>query len=102
MGLYFLELLKDEHKKNIRQRKSRWRLQKIWQKGIRKDAEKIKTHRECFWIKYPEIFNKNEVEMVTEVATTMETESRSIIDREKKLRKVEARELMRGLPIMMV
>ena len=35
-------------------------------KRYRKDAEKIKTHRECFWRKYPEIFNdssENEVQM---------------------------------------
>ena len=35
-------------------------------KRYKKDAEKIKTHRECFWKKYPEIFNnssENEVEM---------------------------------------
>ena len=32
-------------------------------KRYKKDAEKIKTHRECFWRKYPEIFNENEVEM---------------------------------------
>ena len=35
-------------------------------KRYKKDAEKIKTSRECFWRKYPEIFNdssENEVEM---------------------------------------
>ena len=35
-------------------------------KRYKKDAEKIKTRRECFWKKYPEIFNdssENEVEM---------------------------------------
>ena len=35
-------------------------------KGYKKDAKKIKTRRECFWRKYPEIFNdssENEVEM---------------------------------------
>ena len=52
------------------------------------DAKKIKNHREYFWRKYPEIFDdssENEVEM----DTTMETESRPIVDREEKLRKVE-------------
>ena len=35
-------------------------------KRYKKDVEKIKTRRECFWKKYPEIFNdssENEVEM---------------------------------------
>ena len=35
-------------------------------KRYKKDAKKIKTSRECFWRKYPEIFNdssENEVEM---------------------------------------
>ena len=35
-------------------------------KRYKKDAEKIKTPRECFWNKYPEIFrdsSENEVEM---------------------------------------
>ena len=35
-------------------------------KRYKRDAEKIKTHTECFWKKYPEIFNdssENEVEM---------------------------------------
>ena len=57
-------------------------------KRYKRDAEKIKNHREYFWRKYPEIFDdssENEVEM----DTTMETESRPIIDREEKLRKVE-------------
>ena len=39
---------------------------KIWQKGYKKDAKKIKTRRECFRKKNPEIFNdssQNEVEM---------------------------------------
>ena len=59
-------------------------------KCYKKDAEKIKARRECFWRKYPEIFrnfSENEVEM----ETAMETESRPIIDREEKLRKVEER-----------
>ena len=57
-------------------------------KWYKRDAEKIKNHREYFWEKYPEIFNdssENEVEM----ETTMETESRPIIDREEKLWKVK-------------
>ena len=44
--------------------------------------------REYFWRNYPEIFYdspENEVQM----DTTMETESRPIVDREEKLRKVE-------------
>ena len=35
-------------------------------KSYKKDAKKIKKRRECFWAKYPEIFNnssENEVEM---------------------------------------
>ena len=35
-------------------------------KRYKKDAKKIKTRRECFWKKYPEIFSyssENEVEM---------------------------------------
>ena len=51
-------------------------------------AERIKNIRESFWERYPEIFNdssENEVEM----ETTMETESRPIVDREEKLWKVE-------------
>ena len=59
-------------------------------KWYKKDAEKIKTHRECFWRKYPEIF-RNSSENEVEMETTMETESRSIVDREEKLRKVEER-----------
>ena len=57
-------------------------------KSYKRDGEKIEKRRECFWRKYPEIFNdssENEVEM----ETTMETESRPILDREEKLRKVE-------------
>ena len=59
-------------------------------KRYKEDAEETKNVRESFWEKYPKIFNdssKNEVEM----ETTMETESRPIIDREDKLRKVEER-----------
>ena len=59
-------------------------------KWYKKDAERIKNIRESFWERYPEIFkdsSENEVEM----ETTMETESRSIVDREEKLRKVEER-----------
>ena len=62
---------------------------KIWQKVI-KNAKKIKKCRECFWEKYPEIFNdssENEVEMDVDIDTTMRT--KPPIDREEKLRKVE-------------
>ena len=51
-----------------------------------KDAEQIRTWREHFLEKYPEIFSyssENEAEMDTEV------ESKPAIDREKKLRKAE-------------
>ena len=37
-------------------------------KSYKKDAKKITKRRECFWAKYPEIFNdssENEVEMDT-------------------------------------
>ena len=57
-------------------------------KRYKNDDERIKNIRESFWERYPEIFNdslENEVEM----ETTMETESRPIIDREEKLWKVE-------------
>ena len=57
-------------------------------KWYKKDAERIKNIRESCWERYPEIFNdssENDVEM----ETTMETESRPIVDREEKLRKVE-------------
>ena len=59
-------------------------------KRYKKDAEKIKTRRECFWRKYPEIFNdssENEDEMNIDVDTTMK--AKPPIDREEKLRKVE-------------
>ena len=42
------------------------KLFEVLAKRYKKDAEKIKTHRECFYRKYPEIFNdssENEVEM---------------------------------------
>ena len=57
-------------------------------KWYKKDAREIGNHREYFWRKYPEIFDDssdNEVEM----ETTMETESRPIVDIEEKLWKVE-------------
>ena len=64
-----------------------------------KDADQIKTWREHFLKKYPEIFSnfsENEVEMETEVEsrpTTMENEveSKPDINREEKLREVEER-----------
>ena len=54
--------------------------------------ENKKKRRECFWEKYPEIFNdssENEVEMDIEVDTKMKT--KPPIDREEKLHKVEER-----------
>ena len=59
-------------------------------KAWTKDAEQIRTWRKHFLEKYPEIFDdssENEVEMETEVATTME--SKPFIKREEKLRGVE-------------
>ena len=55
-------------------------------KRYKKDAEKIKARRECFWKKYSEIFrdsSENEVEM----DTTMKT--KPPMDRKEKLRKSE-------------
>ena len=59
-------------------------------KWYKTDAERIKNIRESFWERYPEIFN-NSSENEVEMETTMETESRPIVDREEKLRKVEER-----------
>ena len=59
-------------------------------KAWTEDAMQIRTWREYFLKKYPEIFSdflENEVEMDIEVATTME--NKPAIYREKKLRKVE-------------
>ena len=59
-------------------------------KWYKKDAEKIKNMRECFWEEYPEIFNdssENEDEMNIDVGTKKKT--KPPIDREEKLRKVE-------------
>ena len=56
------------------------------------DSIQIDTWREFFEKKYPKMFgdsSENEVEMDVDVDTTMETESRPIVDREEKLRKVE-------------
>ena len=56
-----------------------------------KNAIQIETWKDHFFKKYPKIFNdssENKVEMDIEMDTTMETESRPIVDREKKLRKV--------------
>ena len=55
-------------------------------KSYKKDAKKIKKRRECFWEKYPEIFNgssENEVEMDGDVDTTMRT--KPPIEKEEKL-----------------
>ena len=65
-------------------------------KSYEKDAKEIKKCRECFWEKYPEIFNdssENEVEMDIEVDTKMKT--KPPIDREKKLQKVEEKLLIK-------
>ena len=55
-----------------------------------KDAIQIKTWREFLEKKYPKMFSDSSgTEMDVDVDTTMETESRPIIDREEKLRNVE-------------
>ena len=54
------------------------------------DSILIDTWREFFEKKYPKMFsNSSETEMDVDVDTTMKTESRPIVDREEKLRKVE-------------
>ena len=56
------------------------------------DSIQIDTWREFFEKKYPKMFSdssENEVKMDVDVDTTMETESRPIIDREEKLQKVK-------------
>ena len=54
------------------------------------DDVQIKTWREVFEKKYPKMFsNSSGTEMDVHVDTTMETESRPIVDREEKLCKVE-------------
>ena len=62
----------DQHEKNIRRRKVKdfvGDFNKYFEdlaKRYKKDAKKIKTCRECFWKKYPEILrdsSENEVEM---------------------------------------
>ena len=54
------------------------------------DSIRIDTWREFFEKKYPKMFSdSSETEMDVDVDTTMKTESRPIIDREEKLRKVE-------------
>ena len=58
------------------------------------DSIRIDTWREFFEKKYPRMFgdsSENEVKMDVDVDTTMETESRPIVDRDEKLRKVEER-----------
>ena len=55
-----------------------------------KDAIQIKTWREFFEKRYPKMFGDSSgTEMDVDVDITMETESRPIIGREEKLRKVE-------------
>ena len=57
-----------------------------------KDAIQIWTWREFFEKKYPKMFGDSSgTRMDIGVDTTMETESRPIIDREERLRKVEER-----------
>ena len=61
------------------------------------NAVQIETWKNHFLKMYPKIFNvstENEVEM----ETTMETESRPIVDREEKLRKVEEKLLTLNRP----
>ena len=61
-------------------------------KELTEDSIQIDTWREFFLKKYPKMFgdsSENEVEMDVDVDTTMETESRPIVDREEKLQKVE-------------
>ena len=56
------------------------------------DSIQIDTWREFFEKKYPKMFgdsSENEVNMDVDIDTTMETESRPIVDREEKLRKVK-------------
>ena len=52
------------------------------------NAIQIESWKEHFLEEYPKIFNVS-TEIEVEMETTMETESRPIIDREEKLRKVE-------------
>ena len=57
-------------------------------KRYKRDAEKIKTHRECFWRKYPEIFrdsSENEVEMDIDEGKTRPKKSNLAETREKLL-----------------
>ena len=56
------------------------------------DSIQIDTWREFFEEKYSKMFgdfSENEVKMDVDVDTTLETESRPIVDREEKLWKVE-------------
>ena len=58
------------------------------------DSIQIDNWREFFEKKYLKMFgdsSENEVKMAVDIDTTMETESRPIIDREEKLRKVKGR-----------
>ena len=52
------------------------------------NAVQIESWKEHFLEEYPKIFNVS-TEHEVEMETTMEAESRSIVDREEKLRKVE-------------
>ena len=58
-----------------------------------KDDVEIKTWRELFEKKYPKMFSdSSRTEMDVDVDTTMETESRPIIDTEEKLRTLHCRD----------
>ena len=60
------------------------------------DSDRTDTWREFFEKKYPKMFgdsSENEVKMDFDVDTTMEAESRPIIDKEEKLQKVEEKHL---------
>ena len=61
------------------------------EKRYKKDAEKIKTHRECFWRKYPEIFrDSRETEMDIDKRQTRPKKPNLAEIREKLLRKKTA------------
>ena len=63
-------------------------------KECTEDLIQIDTWREFFEKKYPKMLgnsSENEVKMNVDIDTTMETESRPIVDKEEKLRKVEER-----------
>ena len=68
-------------------------------KRYKKDAEKIKTRRECFWRKYPEIFRDSpEIEMDIDEGQTRPKKPNLAEIREKLLK----REWPKGSQIIMV